>query len=219
VGYEEGGQLTEAVRRRPYCVLLLDEVEKAHPDVFNILLQLLDDGRLTDSKGRTVDFKNTIVIMTSNIGSHLILEARMNLLEGSREVMREQVMRELQSHFRPEFLNRVDDIVFFEALSPSQLHAIVDIQLSRLQGLLTQRNISLELTDEAKDLLASQGYDSVYGARPLRRVIRRMIENPLSTQLLEGRFADGDQVVVTVDPVSNQFVFNAVERRKMAATS
>jgi ATP-dependent Clp protease ATP-binding subunit ClpB len=207
VGFEEGGQLTEAVRRRPYAVLLFDEIEKAHPDVFNVLLQLLDDGRLTDAKGRTVDFKNTVVILTSNIGSQRILEGRIALGGGVPDTVKDAVMRELQGHFRPEFLNRIDDIVFFDALGPAQLHQIVDIQLGGVQTLLNSRKLSLEVTEDTKDLIARQGYDPVYGARPLRRVIRRLIENPLATALLKGDFAEGDTVRVTVHPDTDTLRF------------
>ncbi len=205
VGYEEGGQLTEAVRRKPYSVVLFDEIEKAHGDVFNVLLQVLDDGRLTDSKGRTVDFRNTVLIMTSNIGSHLILDARIKSSLGQSpnpDNVRETVMNELRSHFRPEFLNRIDDIIFFEALRPDQLHTIVDIQLGRLYKLLDNRNLAMELTEEAKDLLGTLGYDPVYGARPLRRVIRKYVENPLAAKLISGEFRDGDHLLVDLDPAN-----------------
>jgi ATP-dependent Clp protease ATP-binding subunit ClpB len=206
VGYEEGGQLTEAVRRKPYSVVLFDEIEKAHPDVFNTLLQLMDDGRLTDSKGRTVDFKNTIVIMTSNIGSPLLLDAKMkSLMSGhaaadSADAVKEQVMAELRGHFRPEFLNRIDEIVFFEPLSLTQLNQIVDIQARRLDKLLAAQGITFHLSPEAKDFLGNLGYDPVYGARPLRRVIRRYVENPLSKLLIQGTFVSGDTVEVILDP-------------------
>ncbi len=199
VGYEEGGQLTEAVRRKPYSVLLLDEIEKAHPDVFNILLQLLDDGRLTDSKGRTVSFKNTVVIMTSNIGSHIILEHQTKSLLGGlnhQEEMREQVMSELRSRFRPEFLNRIDDIVFFEALTPAHLANIIDIQLGSLEKLLADRHLSFEMTEAAKEFLIRRGYDPVYGARPLKREIRRFVENPLASRIIRGEFQDGDHIAI-----------------------
>ncbi|HEY9686848.1 MAG TPA: ATP-dependent chaperone ClpB [Coleofasciculaceae cyanobacterium] len=204
VGYEEGGQLTEAVRRKPYSVVLFDEVEKAHPDVFNVLLQLMDDGRLTDSKGRTVDFRNTVVILTSNIGSPIILEARMKSAMGqpigSDEQMKERVMDEVRGHFRPEFINRLDDIVFFEALCPEDLRRIVDIQMENLRKLLAQRNITIDLTSDAKELLGTMGYDPVYGARPLKRVIRKYIENPLSSLILRGDFRDGDHILAEVEP-------------------
>ncbi len=215
VGYEEGGQLTEAVRRKPYSVVLFDEIEKAHPDVFNALLQVLDEGRLTDSKGRTVDFKNTVIILTSNIGSPMILEARMKASMGQmepEEITRERVMDEVRTHFRPEFLNRLDDIVFFEALRPEDLRQIVDIQLNRLRKLLAQRNITIDLTNDTKELLGTLGYDPVYGARPLKRVIRKHLENPLSNMLLKGEFKDGDHILVEMDPNNpDQLTFSKSE--------
>jgi ATP-dependent Clp protease ATP-binding subunit ClpB len=197
VGFEEGGQLTEAVRRRPYSVLLFDEIEKAHPDVFNILLQILDDGRLTDSQGRTVDFRNTVIIMTSNIGSQYILEAA-----GARdwELVETQVLNALRQHFRPEFLNRVDDIVVFRPLSEAHIERIVELQLARLRQLLAERKLTLELTPAAKRAVAEEGYDPAYGARPLKRAIQRMLQNPLALAVLEGRFAEGDGIVVDVGP-------------------
>jgi ATP-dependent Clp protease ATP-binding subunit ClpB len=200
VGYEEGGQLTEAVRRRPYAVLLLDEIEKAHPDVFNILLQLLDDGRLTDGQGRTVDFKNTVVIMTSNAGSQFIQE-----LGHDEAEMRSQVMAALRAQFRPEFLNRVDDIIIFHPLRADQIGKIVDIQLAAVAKRLEERKVKVELTDAAKAVLAMEGYDPVYGARPLKRVIQRDLLNPLSLKLLAGEFRDGD--VVRVDVRESGLVF------------
>ena len=190
VGYEEGGQLTEAVRRRPYSVLLLDEVEKAHQDVFNVLLQLLDDGRLTDGQGRTVDFTNAVLIMTSNLGSEFIQP------DLPDEVVEERVMRAVQAHFRPEFLNRVDDVIVFSRLSRPQIRQIVDIQLEQLKRRLTDRRINLELTDQAKDHLAQEGFDPVYGARPLKRVIQRLVADPLALKLLAGEFSEGDRIVV-----------------------
>lgn len=210
VGYDEGGQLTEAVRRRPYSVVLFDEVEKAHPDVFNVLLQVIDDGRLTDSKGRTVDFRNTLIILTSNIGSPIILEARMKGNMGqpvSDEAIRERVMEEVRVSFRPEFINRLDDIVFFEALRPEDLRRIVDIQLGRVRKLLAHRNLALDLSGEAKDYLGRLGYDPIYGARPLKRVIRKYLENPLANQLLEGKFKDGDFIFAEVDIDKDQLTF------------
>jgi ATP-dependent Clp protease ATP-binding subunit ClpB len=186
VGYEEGGQLTEAVRRRPYCVLLFDEIEKAHADVFNVLLQLLDDGRLTDGQGRTVDFKNTVVIMTSNLGSQAITAAR-----GAYDAIRDEVMQALRQHFRPEFLNRVDDIVVFHALERDDVRQIVDIQLRRLEARLADRNLTLEFTDAARDYLANRGYDPVYGARPLKRAIQQEVETPLAQQIVAGTVRDG----------------------------
>lgn len=211
VGYDEGGQLTEAVRRRPYSVVLFDEVEKAHPDVFNVLLQVIDDGRLTDSKGRTVDFRNTLIILTSNIGSPIILEARMKGNMGqavSEEGIRERVMEEVRSSFRPEFINRLDDIVFFEALRPEDLRRIVDIQLGRVRKLLAHRNLTIDLSEEAKDYLGRLGYDPIYGARPLKRVIRKYLENPLANRLLEGMFKDGDFIFAAVDTDNDQLAFS-----------
>jgi ATP-dependent Clp protease ATP-binding subunit ClpB len=189
VGYDEGGQLTEAVRRRPYCVLLFDEIEKAHPDVFNVLLQILDDGRLTDGQGRTVDFKNTVVIMTSNLGSHAITAAR-----GAYETIREEVMVALREHFRPEFLNRVDDIVVFHALDRDHVRNIVDIQLRRFAKRLADRHLTIEVTPKAKDHLAARGYDPIYGARPLKRVIQNEIETPLAQKIIAGEVRDGMHV-------------------------
>ncbi|MFN5153386.1 MAG: ATP-dependent chaperone ClpB [Gemmatimonadota bacterium] len=191
VGFEEGGQLTEAIRRRPYSVILFDEIEKAHPDVFNILLQILDDGRLTDSQGRTVDFRNTVIIMTSNIGSQWILET------GTSDwaLVETQVTGALRQHFRPEFLNRVDDIVIFRPLGEAQIATIVDLQLVRMATLLAEKKITLTVTDEAKQLLATEGYDPAFGARPLKRTIQRMVQNPLAMALLEGKFKDGDAIV------------------------
>ncbi|HCF28815.1 MAG TPA: ATP-dependent chaperone ClpB, partial [Cyanobacteria bacterium UBA11049] len=194
VGYDEGGQLSEAIRRRPYSVVLLDEVEKAHPDVFNILLQVLDDGRITDSQGRTVDFRNTVIVMTSNIGSEHILDVSGD--DSKYEQMQKRVMDALRSHFRPEFLNRVDDIILFHTLNRSELRQIVGIQLKRVQKLLDEQKIGLVLSPTAQDYLADLGYDPVYGARPLKRAIQRMVENPLATKLLEGAFSEGDTIVV-----------------------
>ncbi|HEX9883349.1 MAG TPA: ATP-dependent chaperone ClpB, partial [Desulfobaccales bacterium] len=199
VGYEEGGQLTEAVRRRPYSVVLFDEIEKAHPDVFNALLQILDDGRLTDGHGRTVDFKNTIVIMTSNIGSQYIAEVT------DEKVMRERVMEALRLHFKPEFLNRVDDILIFHRLSREQLREIVGLQMNRLRQLLQERQLGLELTDAARDFLAEAGYDPVYGARPLRRAIQHHLQDKLAPMLLEGRFKEGDTILVDADAAGLTF--------------
>jgi len=193
VGYEQGGQLTEAVRRRPYAVLLFDEIEKAHPEIFGVFLQMLDDGRLTDGKGRTVDFKNTVVMMTSNIGSQRISEA------GEDEArIRNEVGQALRAHFRPEFLNRIDDIILFHPLKMAQMAAIIDIQIARLAERLAQKKIRLVLTDTAKELLARNGYDPVFGARPLKRLIQRDILNPLATHLLEGTFKEGDAVTADV---------------------
>ncbi|MHC8328986.1 ATP-dependent chaperone ClpB [Pseudomonas sp. LB3P93] len=200
VGYEEGGYLTEAVRRKPYSVILLDEVEKAHPDVFNILLQVLEDGRLTDSHGRTVDFKNTVIVMTSNLGSVQIQE-----LVGDREAQRAAVMDAISTHFRPEFINRVDEVVIFEPLARDQIAGITEIQLGRLRSRLTERELKLELSPEAMDKLIAVGYDPVYGARPLKRAIQRWIENPLAQLILSGRFMPGDTAVGTVE--NDEIVF------------
>ncbi|MDE3224086.1 MAG: AAA family ATPase, partial [Nitrospirota bacterium] len=196
VGYEEGGQLTEAVRRRPFCVILFDEIEKAHHDVFNVLLQVLDDGRLTDSQGRTVDFKNTVLIMTSNLGSHNILEAQQH--QASHEDVRALVMEELRQHFRPEFLNRVDETVVFHPLSADQLTKIVDIQLARLRSRLAERRIPVVLTPAALEQLATRGYDPVYGARPLKRLIQQEIETAIARLLIKGDLRDGDTATVDV---------------------
>ncbi|HYF38274.1 MAG TPA: AAA family ATPase, partial [Gemmatimonadales bacterium] len=196
VGYEEGGQLTEAVRRRPYSVILFDEIEKAHPDVFNVLLQILDDGRLTDSQGRVVDFRNSVIIMTSNIGSQYIVDAGAQPEPGGWDRVEERVRDELRNHFRPEFLNRVDDIIVFRQLTREDLVRIVDLQLNRLQGMLEQRRLALDVTPEAKALIAAQGYDPVYGARPLKRVIQRLLQNPIALELLEGNFHEGDTIRV-----------------------
>jgi ATP-dependent Clp protease ATP-binding subunit ClpB len=207
VGYEEGGQLTEAVRRRPYSVILFDEIEKAHHDVFNILLQILDDGRLTDGQGRTVDFKNTIVIMTSNTGSHRILGYRGAYDGESYERMKEAVLEELRAHFRPEFLNRVDEIVVFHALSEEHLRKIVDIQLENLRRRLDERHIELRLTDAAKEHLVRVGYDPSYGARPLKRAIQKEIETALGRRLLRGDIRDGQVVLVDYDPQRKELAF------------
>ena len=196
IGYDEGGQLTEAVRRKPYCAVLFDEIEKAHPDVFNTLLQILDDGRLTDSQGRTVDFKNTIIIMTSNIGSRHLIE---NVSEKGGDIderTREAVMAEMRSHFRPEFLNRVDEIVLFKPLTLAEITRIVDLQLGLLRSRLAERHIDLQLNDTARELLARRGYDPVYGARPLKRLIQRELETRLSRALLKGEITDHSRVEV-----------------------
>lgn len=200
VGYEEGGQLTEAVRRKPYSVVLFDEIEKAHPDVFNIMLQIFDDGRLTDSKGRTVDFKNTLIIMTSNIGSDIILEDTLNNLGSQKDfdATKEKVLTVLRSRFKPEFLNRIDETIFFKALTLQDLSQIVDIQMDYLRRLLKEQELELEVTPEAKELLATRGFNPVYGARPLKRVIRQMVENPLSKMILSQNFLRGDKIKVDV---------------------
>ncbi|MEO6865179.1 MAG: ATP-dependent chaperone ClpB [Gemmatimonadaceae bacterium] len=204
VGFEEGGQLTEAVRRRPYSVILFDEIEKAHPDVFNILLQILDDGRLTDSQGRTVDFKNSVIIMTSNVGSQYILENT----GGDFDRVEEQVISVLRQQFRPEFLNRVDDIIVFRPLGEEQITRIVDLQLGRLDKLLADRKLAIDLTPAAKHFLAREGYDAAFGARPLKRTIQRMLQNPLAMAVLEGRFVEGDTIRVDVD-ASNKLTFTS----------
>ena len=198
VGYDEGGQLTEAIRRRPYSVVLFDEIEKAHHDVFNVLLQVLDDGRLTDGKGRTVDFRNTVLIMTSNVASELLLEASRYDTDESRRQMKDHLMDALRKTFRPEFLNRIDEIVTFEALGPAEIRAIASIQLEDLRHRLADRKIQIRLSDAAKDKLAEQGYDPVFGARPLKRTIQRMVENPLAVEVLGGKFGEGDHIVVDV---------------------
>jgi ATP-dependent Clp protease ATP-binding subunit ClpB len=207
IGYEEGGQLTEAVRRRPYAVILLDEIEKAHLDVFNVLLQILDDGRLTDGQGRVVDFKNTILIMTSNIGSRRILEYSGNNKGTSFEQMEAAVMDELRQHFRPEFLNRIDETVVFHALSEKDLTKIIDIQLQRLHKRLEERHIVLELSDSARKHLLATGYDPAYGARPLKRAIQKELETPLSRALLGGKIRDGQKVIAAYDDEQGSIVF------------
>jgi len=209
IGYEEGGRLTEAIRRRPYAVILLDEIEKAHPDVFNILLQVLDDGRLTDGHGRTVDFRNTVVIMTSNIGSQYISE-----LAGTQheEERRERVMEALKASFRPEFLNRVDEVIIFHSLGKGEIKQIVKLQLANLNKLLAERHLSLQLSDAAADKLADEGYDPVYGARPLKRVIQQRILTPLSNRLLAGEFKEGDEIAVEVE--GGEFEFRKGRERK-----
>jgi len=203
VGYDEGGQLTEAVRRRPYSVVLFDEIEKAHPDVFNVLLQILDDGRLTDSKGRTVDFKNTVLIMTSNLGSREI-----QAVQDDEKQVREAVLQELRGHFKPEFLNRIDDIVIFHQLSQAQIGKIIDVQLERLRKMLAERNVILELDESAKELLMREGYDPAYGARPLKRAIQSHIQNPLAVKLLQGEIVPGQTVKVSAKGDQLEFKTN-----------
>ncbi len=201
VGYEEGGQLTEAVRRKPYSVVLFDEIEKAHPDVFNIMLQIFDDGRLTDSKGRTIDFKNTLIIMTSNIGSEIILENTLNSMLSPEQFndTKEQVLAVLRQKFKPEFLNRIDETIFFKALNLQQLSKIVDIQMDYLRRLLKDQELEFSITDDAKEFLATQGFNPIYGARPLKRVIRQMVENPLSKMILAQNFRKGDKIKIDLD--------------------
>jgi ATP-dependent Clp protease ATP-binding subunit ClpB len=204
VGYEEGGYLTEAVRRKPYSVILLDEVEKAHPDVFNVLLQVLDDGRLTDGQGRTVDFRNTVIVMTSNLGSQMIQEMAG---EENYDAMKSAVMEVVGSHFRPEFINRIDDVVVFHPLGREQIRAIAGLQINILQARLQEREISLQLSTEALDLIGAAGFNPVYGARPLKRAIQTQLENPLAQEILAGRFAPGD--AIQVDVQDGRLVFAA----------
>jgi ATP-dependent Clp protease ATP-binding subunit ClpB len=211
VGYEEGGKLTEAVRRKPYSVILLDEIEKAHPRVFDLFLQVLDDGRLTDSKGRTVDFRNTVIIMTSNVGSQYLLniplDADEETLEREFEKAKEKVMEELKMRFRPEFLNRIDEIITFKPLTMKELLQIVDLLIKRVNERLADKNMKIELTEEAKKELARRGYDPAFGARPLRRTIQKYIETPLADYILEGKFKEGDTIVVDYDKEKKEFVF------------
>ncbi len=202
VGYEEGGYLTEAVRRRPYSLLLLDEVEKAHPDVFNILLQVLEDGRLTDGQGRTVDFRNTVIVMTSNLASDLIQEMA---AANNYEAMKAAVMGVVGSHFRPEFINRIDETVVFHPLAADQIRGIADIQLQSLRKRLAERELAIEISDAFMDRLAATGYDPVYGARPLKRAIQQELENPLAQRILSGEYAAGDTIVVDVDGEETAF--------------
>ncbi|WP_348764158.1 AAA family ATPase, partial [Hyphomonas atlantica] len=205
VGYDEGGVLTEAVRRRPYQVVLFDEVEKAHPDLFNTLLQVLDDGRLTDGQGRTVDFKNTIIIMTSNLGADALASGE----EGDvSDAAKEAVMGAIRMHFRPEFINRIDEIVFFKRLGRGEIDHIVDIQMERLEGLLKDRKMTLQLSLDARNWLAARGYDPVYGARPLKRVIQKELQDPLARLLLEGRIHDGETIEIGVE--GDQLAINGV---------
>ena len=211
VGYDEGGQLTEAIRRRPYAVLLFDEIEKAHPDVFNVMLQIMDDGRLTDGKGRQVDFKNTIIIMTSNIGSTYLLAESMGS-EKAFEKASDQVLDALRGHFRPEFLNRVDDIIIFRPLGKEQLVKIVDLRLEDLRRLLADRKISIELTDAAKELLFTEGYDPAFGARPLKRSIQKLVQDPLAMKILDGEVLHGDHIIVDVDKKTSKLTFEVSKR-------
>jgi ATP-dependent Clp protease ATP-binding subunit ClpB len=210
VGYEEGGHLTEVVRRKPYCVILFDEIEKAHPDVFNVLLQVLDDGRLTDSQGRTVDFKNTVLIMTSNVGSQLISSFAGRTDEADAyEAMKRQVTDALRLQFRPEFLNRIDEVIVFHALTEAELTHIVDLLVSDLQGRLASQDVTLELTPAARALIAREGTDLAYGARPLKRTIQRLVENPLARALVSGEFKPGDRIVADADAVGGTLVFSS----------
>jgi ATP-dependent Clp protease ATP-binding subunit ClpC len=208
VGYEEGGQLTETVRRKSYCVILLDEIEKAHPDVFNILLQIFDDGHLTDAKGRRVDFRNSIIVMTSNIGAELIQKGgsigfmvqsdEAKAQQVSHERMKEKLLGEMKKSFRPEFLNRIDSVVVFHALNKEHIRQIVDLMLASVTRQLAEKGITLDVTDAVKDMLGEKGYDAVFGARPLRRVIQNMVEDKLSEDLLRGNFREGDKIIVDV---------------------
>jgi ATP-dependent Clp protease ATP-binding subunit ClpB len=209
IGYEEGGQLTEAVRRRPYSVVLFDEIEKAHHDVFNVLLQVLDDGRLTDGQGRTVDFKNTLVIMTSNIGSQRILQYQGSYIGEVFDRMKAAVLEEMRRHFRPEFLNRVDDIIVFHSLSLEHLKRIIDIQLGHLRKRLAERKITLGLDEAAREHLVRVGHEPAYGARPLKRIIQRELETALGLQLLEGTVRDGQTVRVGYDAKRGKLTFTA----------
>jgi ATP-dependent Clp protease ATP-binding subunit ClpB len=213
VGYEEGGQLTEQVRRHPYSVILFDEIEKAHPDVFNVLLQILEDGRLTDGKGRTVDFRNSVLVMTSNVGSTAIFE----LANRDPERARREAMDALRDAFRPEFINRIDEIVIFNPLGKEQLERIVDLLLRGVEQLLAERKIALELTPSAKELLVREGYDPAYGARPLRRTIQRLVQDPLALQILDGKVLPGDRIRVDRDGKSDAMRFERTQAKKPAA--
>jgi ATP-dependent Clp protease ATP-binding subunit ClpB len=201
VGYEEGGYLTELVRRKPYSVILLDEIEKAHPDVFNVLLQVLDDGRMTDGQGRTVDFKNTVIVMTSNLGSHIIQA----MVGKAQDKIHDAVWEEVKEHFRPEFLNRIDEVVVFHALSKNQISSIAKIQLQRLTERLARMEMQLDVSDAALAKIADAGFDPVFGARPLKRAIQQSIENPISKLILEGKFGPKD--LIPIDVENNEFVF------------
>jgi ATP-dependent Clp protease ATP-binding subunit ClpB len=214
IGYEEGGKLTEAVRRRPYCVILLDEIEKAHQDVFNILLQILDDGRLTDNHGHTVDFKNSLIVMTSNMGSQHIQEITQR--GGDESEMRQSVMAVLQQNLLPEFLNRIDETIVFHPLDRDQIRAIVDLQIERLETLVAKQDLSLVVTEAARNAIAAEGYDPLYGARPLKRVIQTRLQNPLASELLKGEFQNGD--CVKIDHHKDQFVFARLQQPELATS-
>jgi ATP-dependent Clp protease ATP-binding subunit ClpA len=217
VGYEEGGQLTEAVRRRPYQVILLDEIEKAHPDVFNVLLQVLDDGRLTDGQGHAVSFKDTVLIMTSNVGSQLV---DFSSQEGvTKEQVDQSVTEALRATFRPEFLNRIDEIITFDALGDEALSAIVDLLLTDLSARLAEHDLQLELTPAAKSLITSEGNDPKYGARPLKRAIQRLVENPLARALIEGDFRPGSTISIDADPIGGVLVFSGSEGESLVSES
>ncbi|MEO6470095.1 MAG: AAA family ATPase, partial [Acidimicrobiia bacterium] len=212
-GYDEGGQLTEAVRRKPFSVVLFDEIEKAHPDVFNALLQILEDGRLTDAQGRTVDFKNTVIIMTSNLGTQNMRKTAVGFGKTNDAVtyehMKDKVTEELKRHFRPEFLNRIDDVIVFSELTRENIHSIVDLLIKRVQTQLLSQGLTLELTDAARDLLSVKGYDPALGARPLRRAIQRYVEDALSEKILWKEFHAGETIIV--DAEADEFVFRAIE--------
>jgi ATP-dependent Clp protease ATP-binding subunit ClpB len=214
VGYEEGGQLTESIRRRPYAVILFDEIEKAHPDVFNVMLQILDDGRVTDAQGHTVDFKNTVIIMTSNIGSQYILDIAAD--DSQYEEMRSRVMDAMRSSFRPEFLNRIDEIIIFHSLQKHQLRHIVQLQVKRLEQRLADRKMSLKLSESALDFLAEVGYDPVFGARPLKRAIQRELETQIAKAILRGEFNDGDTIFVDVE--NERLAFKRLPAELLTAT-
>jgi ATP-dependent Clp protease ATP-binding subunit ClpA len=215
VGYDEGGQLTEHVRRRPYSVVLFDEIEKGHPDVFNALLQILDDGRLTDGQGRTVDFKNTVIIMTSNVGSHIIHDANPigfsvnQKVKNGQEDVRKRLLDALRQTFKPEFLNRVDDIIVFNSLSKEHLTVIIDLQLERVGKMLADRGLKLEVTPAAKEVIMADGYDPAWGARPMRRSIQRLIQDPLALRLLAGDFLSGETIVVDKDGDGSKLKFES----------
>jgi ATP-dependent Clp protease ATP-binding subunit ClpB len=211
IGYEEGGQLTEQVRRRPYSVVLFDEIEKAHPEVFNVMLQIMDDGRLTDGKGRTVDFRNTVIIMTSNIGSNFLAAENLRSVEEFEQATK-LVMEALHGNFKPEFLNRVDDIIVFGPLAKEQLVKIIELRLEDLRGLLAERKISLELTEEAKDVLFTEGYDPAFGARPLKRAIQKLVQDPLALKILDGAVLNGDHVIVDADKAARTLQFEVSKR-------
>ena len=212
VGYEEGGQLTEQVRRRPYAVILFDEIEKAHPDVFNILLQIMDDGRLTDGQGRTVDFRNTVIIMTSNIGSAYLQADKLRTAEEFAEATK-MVMEALHGNFKPEFLNRVDDIIVFSPLGKEQLVKIIELRLEDVRRLLAERKISLELTDAARELLFTEGFDPNFGARPLKRAIQKLVQDPLAMKILDGEILHGDHVIVEADKRAGKMTFEVSRHR------
>jgi len=216
VGYEEGGALTEAVRRRPYQVVLFDEIEKAHPDVFNVLLQVLDDGRLTDGQGRTVDFRNTLIIMTSNLGAEYLVSLGE---DQDVDVVRDEVMSVVRASFRPEFLNRIDDVIIFKQLGLNELKQIIKIQLEGLRRMLEDRGIHLRITESSEELLAREGFDPVYGARPLKRAIQSLIQNPLAMKLLSGEFKSGETVEVRGNLDRGEMIFVVVPRSETAASS